>query len=305
MRKKAWLFLGCLILFSAAGALLRALELRTALDTSTMLMDMTPASILLLVLSAIVLVLMGLLARGQETKALPRRYGRCFGGVGTLAVAALCLLLTLWGALLCLRDRSGAQAQRLLLGLLALMGALAGTAWLALGLDGWRKKKADSFLSAVIPVFFCGLFLVIFYKSYAQIPALRYTLYPFLGLCGALAGLHLIAGFTVNRERVRPRLTLFFCGAGAYFCAVALVGAPKDAYRLFFAALALELAVHGVRLLLPHDPDPEEETEEKEEKTEGDGEKPAEGEEAATEPVPETAAEAAPETEAPAEETDE
>ena len=44
MRKKAWLFLGCLIVFSAAGMLLRALELRTALDTSTMLMDSVPAS---------------------------------------------------------------------------------------------------------------------------------------------------------------------------------------------------------------------------------------------------------------------
>ncbi len=301
MRKKAWLFLGCLMLFSAAGALLRALELRTALDTSTMLMDTVPASILLLVLSAVVLVFMGLLARGLEAKALPRRYGRCFGGAGTLAVAALCLLLTFWGALLCLRDRGGTQAQRLLPGLLALMSALAGTAWLALGLDVRRKKKADSFLSAAIPVFFCGLFLVIFYKTYAQIPALLYTLYPFLGLCGALAGLHLIAGFTVNRERARPRLTLFFCGAGAYFCAVALAGAPKDAYRLFFAALALELAVHGVYLLLPHEPDPEEETEEKEETPEGDGEMPAGGEEAAMEAAPEAAAE----TEAPAAEKEE
>ena len=84
MRKKAWLFLGCLILFSAAGALLRALELRTALDTSTMLMDMAPASILLLVLSAAALILMALLARKLDTEALPRRYNLCFGGVGSL-----------------------------------------------------------------------------------------------------------------------------------------------------------------------------------------------------------------------------
>ena len=269
MRKKAWLFLGCLILFSAAGALLRALELRTALDTSTMLMDMVPASILLLVLSAAALILMALLARKLDTEALPRRYNLCFGGVGSLVVSALSLALAFLGALLCLRERDSDWSMRLFLSLLALTGFLAGAAWLALGLDGWRKKKADSFLSAVLPVIFCGLFLIVFYKKYAQLPALLYTLYPFLGLCAALGGLHLIAGFTVGRERVRPRTALFLCGAGAYLCAVSLVGVPLNAYRLFFAALILELAAYGVYLLLPHPPEPEEEAEkEKETETE-------------------------------------
>ena len=239
MRKKAWLFLGCLILFSAAGALLRALELRTALDTSTMLMDRVPASFLLLGLSAAALVLMGLLARKFDAEALPRRYNLCFGGVGTLAVSAVSLLLLVFGALLCLRNRNADANMRLFLELLALTAFLAGAAWLALGLDGWRKKKEDSFLSAVFPVIFCGLFLIVFYKKYAQLPALLYTLYPFLGLCAALAALHLAAGFTVGRERVRPRLTLFLCGAGAYLCAVAMVGVTQAGYRFFLAAIVL------------------------------------------------------------------
>lgn len=265
MRKKAWLFLSCLILFSAAGVLLRALELRTALDTATMLMDMTPASILLLILSALALALMGLLARRLDTEALPRRYNLCFGGVGSLVVSALSLALAFLGALLCLRLRDSEWSMRLFLSLLALMGFLAGAAWLALGLDGWCKKKADSFLSAILPVIFCGLFLIVFYKKYAQLPALLYSLYPFLGLCAALGGLHLVAGFAVSRERVRPRTALFLCGAGAYLCTVSLVGVQENDYRLFFAALALQLAAYGVCLLLPHPPEPEPEEEKKEE----------------------------------------
>ncbi len=291
MRKKAWLFLGCLILFSVVGALLRTIELRTALDTSTMLMDMVPASILLLVLSVLGLGLLGFLARKAELGVLPRRYNRCFGGVGSLAVSAAALILSVLGALFCLRERNSNWDMRIFLGLLALAGFLAGAAWLALGLDGWRKKKENSFLSAVLPVIFCGLFLIVFYKSYAQLPALLYTLYPFLGLCAALGALHLIAGFTVGR--VRPRLTLFLCGAGAYLCAVSVAGVEEASFRLFLAALFLELAVHGVFLLLPHPPEPEEpETVEEGKEV---GTEAAEGGEAGTEGGP------APEGEAPAE----
>ena len=111
-------------------------------------------------------------------------------------------------------------------------------------------------------MFFCGLFLIVFYKNYAQKPALLYTLYPFLGLCAALSALHLIAGFAV--KRVRPRKALFLCGAGSYLCLVSLVGVQEISFRLFLAAIALELAAHGVCLLLPHPPEPEPEPEKKE-----------------------------------------
>ena len=288
MRKKAWLFLGCLILLSAAGVLLRAVELRTALDRSTMLMDFVPASAILLALSALALGFFAFLARKADLSELPHRYNRCFSGVGTLAASAVSLVLAVFGAVLCLRDRGSDPDMRLFLGLLALTGALGGAAWLALGLDGWRKKKEDSFLSAVLPVIFCGLFLVVFYKEYAQRPALLYTLYPFLGLCAALSALHLIAGFSVNR--LRPRLTLFLCGAGCYLCAVSVVGVEENAYRLFLGAILLELAAHGVCLLLPHPPEPE--PEEKEEKADE-----VEGAEASSEDGEDRAGE--PETEAP------
>ncbi len=256
MRKKAGLFLGSLVVLSAAGLLLRALELRTALDLSTMLMDFAPASLLLLILSALTLGLMAFMARSFDAKALPGSYNRCFGGVGTLAVSAAALVMMLAGMLLCLRDRGADYRMRVFLPLLALTAALAGAAWLALGLDGWRKKEKDSFLSAVLPVVFCGLFLIVYYKHYAQMPALLYVLYPFLGLCASLLALHLLAGFTLKRP-ARSRLCLFFCGAGCYLSIVSIPGVKETAYRLFLAALALELAAHGACLLLPHPPEPE------------------------------------------------
>ena len=287
MRKKAWLFLGYLLVLSAAGLLLRAVELRTALDHATMLMDFVPASAILLALSALALGFFGFLARKADFEGLPRRYNRCFGGVGTLAVGGAALVLAVWGAVLCLRDRGSDRDLRVFLGLLALTAALGGAAWLALGLDGWRKKKEDSFLSAVLPVLFSGLFLIVFYKEYAQRPALLYTLYPFLGLCAALSALHLIAGFTVNR--VRPRLALFLCGVGAYLCAVSLPGVEENAYRLFLGAIFLELAAHGVCLLLPHPPEPEKQGEDGEARAEApEGEATKEAAEAA--PEAETAA---------------
>ncbi len=287
MRKNAWLFLGGLILLSAAGALLRAIELRTALDSATMLMDFGLPSLLLLVLSALVLVILALLARKAAPQDFPRRYGSCFGGLLTLAAAVPALALAAAGALLCLRARSSGSELRIFLSVLGGLAALSGAAWLALGLDGWRKKKEDSFLSAVLPVFFCGFFLVVFYKTYAQKPALLYTLYPFLGLCAALGALHLIAGFTL--ERVRPRLTLFLCGAGCYLCVVALAGVPDAAYRLFLGAIALELAAHGTAMLLPHPAEPE--------KADADNA----AEDAAPAEMPDAPAE---ETDAPAEESD-
>ena len=280
MRKKAWLFLGCLIVFSAAGMLLRALELRTALDTSTMLMDSVPASWLLLALSAAGLVLMGVLARkGTETE-LPPSYNRCFCGLGMLIAGGVSLVLTVVGALFCLRDRGSDWSMRIFLGVLSLLAFLGGAAWLALGLDGWRKKKKDSFLSAVLPVIFCGLFLIVYYKHYAQMPALLYVLYPFLGLCASLLALHLLAGFTLNRP-ARPRLCLFFCGIGCYLTIVSIPGVKETAYRLFLAALALELAAHGACLLLPHAPEPEPE------KQEENGEVKAEAPEGTAEGAPE------------------
>ncbi len=254
MQKNARIFLGLLLVFSALGLLLRRIELNTTLDTFTMLMDFHPVSALLLALSVLAAAVFFLLGRtwlsGKETA----KYGRVFHGKGLLAAAAVVLLLMLAGSLLCLRSwKTASGPERLFPAILALLGVLAGAGWFTLALEALRGGKGR-YSGAVLPVLFAAFFLVAFYKTYAHQPALLYTLYPFLGLCCALAALHLAAGFTVGKYRAR--WTFFFSGLGTVLCAVSILSAPDTAHKLFFAALTLMLAAQGVCLLQPLRPLP-------------------------------------------------
>jgi len=243
MRKNALVFLCLTLLFSGCGMLLRRWELNAALDRSTMLMDFHPLSLALLLVSALALGYFALCAVKTPLDKLPAAWGSVFRGLPTLIVSAAAMLLMLAGALLTFKER-GSGADGLLSSLLALLAALGGVGWLALALDAYRGVKRVNFLPAVLPVLFVCAFLIVFYKTYAHQPALLYTLYSFLGLCAALLGLHMAAGFTV--KKLRPRLTLFFSGAGTYLCAVGLMSTEETAYRLFFLAMALMLLLQGV-----------------------------------------------------------
>ena len=253
MQKKVWLFAGPTAVLSAAGALLRSLELRGSLDESTMLMDFQAPSAILLALTLLALAITALPAARLTPEQGRVSHERSFHGAGTAAVGALSLLLLLAGAVLGLRASRG-LAEGYFSALMALMAALGGIGWFSLGLDALRRKKGR-YLSALFPVLFCCVFLILYYKEYAAQPALLYTLYPFLTLCDALCALHLLSGYTLGHAR--PRLAVFLCFFGFYLCAVALPGVPDAAYRLFFIALGLELGTHGVCLLLPHPLPPE------------------------------------------------
>ncbi len=249
MQKNARICLGLLLLFSAAGLLLRRIELNTALDLSTMLMDFRPVSALLLILSAGAAAVFLLLGRAWLSGAEAVSYERVFRGTGFLAVSAAAMLLMLAGSLLCLRSWKAAYgAERIFPAILALLGVLAGASWFSLALESRRREKA-SFFWAALPVLFGAFFLVTYYKTCAHQPALLYTLYPFLGLCAALAALHMAAGFTVGR--VRYRWTFVCSCLGAYLCLISLFSAPDTASRLFLAALVLMLGAQAVCLLLP------------------------------------------------------
>ncbi len=262
MQKKVWLFAGPLAVLSAAGALLRRLELRESLDPSTMLMDLGAPSVILLAVSLVALLFTALLSRRFRPEDGPASYGRNFRGVGMAAVSAAALLLTLAGAVLCMRERQASGFRAVLPALASLLAALAGVGWLSLSLDALRRKP-DRYLPALLPVLFTSVFLVYYYKEYASQPAMLYTLYPFLALCAALSALHCVSGYTVNR--LRPRLTVFLCFAGVYLGVVAAAGADNTAFLLFLLAITLELAAHGISLLLPHPlppaPEPESEKE--------------------------------------------
>jgi len=240
MRKDAWLFAGPLLVLSAAGMLLRSLELRSSLDADAMIMTFGAPSGLLLGLTVIAALFSLLLCR-RLPKESTGACGQVFRGAAMPFVSGAALLLCLAGALVCLRHGSGVFSS-----LLALLGALAGVGWFSLSLDAARGKKG-SFTTALPPVLFCCLFLMYYYKSYAQLPALLYTMYPFLALCAALAALHLIAGWTVGKPR--RRAALFCAGLGTFLCAVSCLNGDHPAFRFFFAALALELFAHGILLM--------------------------------------------------------
>jgi len=247
MQKKVWLFAGPTAVLSAAGALLRSLELRGSLNRSTMLMDFQAPSAILLALTLLALLATVLPAARLAPEQGSVSYERSFRGPGTVAVGAVSLLLLLAGAVLGLRAARG-LAESYTAGLMALMAALGGVGWFSLGLDAFRRKKGR-YLSALLPVLFCCVFLILYYKEYAAQPALLYTLYPFLALCSGLCALHLLSGYTLGQAK--PRLTVFLCFFGFYLCAVALPGVPDTVCRLFFIALGLELGTHGICLLLP------------------------------------------------------
>ena len=263
MRKDAWLFAGPLLILSAMGMLLRSLELRGSLDRSAMTMTFGAPSGLLIgvtVLAALFVLVLCLRMSGERSGGA---YGQIFRGSVMPMVSGAALLLCLGGALLCLRQDG---LSSLLVALLALLGVLAGAGWFSLSLDAVRGKPG-TYTAALPTVLFACLFLIFYYKSFAQLPALLYTMYPFLALCAALCGLHLISGWTVGKRRKRG--ALFCAGLGTYLCAVAAVGGDHPAFRLFFAALALELFAHGICLItapfIPAEEAPAEGAEEAEE----------------------------------------
>ena len=250
MRRNAYLFGGIVLLASAAGMLLRITELSTLLDRQNMLMARGTASYLLLALSVLALVALAVLARKWQVPELPARYEPVFRGEGNLTISVICFAAALGGAALCLlrwkREGNAFSAW------LSLLAVLAGCGWLSLSLDAYRKKpKGCTLLAAAMPVIFAALLLISFYKKNAPIPAMLYTLYPFLALTADMLALHLIAGFA--GERIRPRWTVFFCGIGAVLSMISLPGVPEMEVRLFLAAFALELFSHAVTLLTPRE----------------------------------------------------
>ena len=248
MRRNASLF-GVLALFGAAvGLFLRIMELNTLMNYRTMLMDFSAVSVLLMAVMAAVFIGFAVLAKTWKLPDFPQKYGPVFRGVGNLTVSCVCFLALLVGAYLSLRRwKSAGSVFDLLLSVLAV---LAGCGWLSLSLDAFRNRKDGcTLLAAAMPILFGGLLLVGYYKSHAPIPAVRFTMYPFLALCADVLAVHYIAGFTA--PRLHPRTSVFFSGLGTVLSITALPGVQETEIRLYLAVFAVQLFTHGLRLLLP------------------------------------------------------
>ena len=252
MRKNAGIFAALALVGAAVGLCLRVVEVNTLLDRSSMLMEFSPLSVILMVLLAAVAVGFVLLAKSWDVPRFPQRYGPVFRGVGMVTVSVVCCAAMLVGAYLSLRRWQ--DSGRVFSAVLALLAVLSGFGWLSLSLDAQRKKpNGCTLLAAAMPTVFCALLLVGYYKTYAPIPAVRYTMYPFLALCADLLGVHYLAGFTA--PRLRPRTALAFCGVGFVLSIAALPSVDEPEIRIYLAVFAVQLFAHGLRLLLPREYD--------------------------------------------------
>lgn len=252
MRKPVLLFTCATLALSAAGALLRRAELKTALEAETGLAVFVPATGLLIGLSVLAALAFFLLARFAPLEGTPEQYGRAFHPATflPLAAAALSLLATLAGCYFCLcrwRDEGC-----VLCAILALMGGLSAAGWFSLNLDALRGKRGG-LLAGALQVLFVCFFLIVYYKEYAPEPALVKTVYPFLALCAAVLALYELTGFTVGKTA--PRKLLFLSGLSVYLITVAVVGLAEVEYQLFLGGVALELLISAILLLQPR-PEP-------------------------------------------------
>lgn len=243
MRKPVFTYSLVTSLFALLALLLRRIELNTALDPATMLMRFSLPSALLLLCCLAAVIFAFYMSRGLPAKEDGGGYDSRFSSLPGLVFACLSALLLFFGSVMLLSN-TGKVLERIL----SVLAPLAALGWCSLSLNGWRNRfdRCD-LLSGIWPVLFCCFFLICIYQGYAPQPALLFTLYPFLGLCAAAAGLHFLLGCAVRI--CRPRAALLFCGIGAVLCAAAIPTVRETPYRAFLLALTVQLIARSSLLL--------------------------------------------------------
>ncbi len=256
MKKNGLVYILAALVLSAAAMLLRSLELSTAIDADGLAL-FRPVTAVLIALTLLTAAFFILFARRSSGgwSAFAEDY-RSLGLPGVIWSAA-CLLAQLYGAWLLFREwKTGSDVLSLILALLA---GLAGAGWLYLRLEEWRGKdsRASRLLAGILVTLFYGFWLIVYYRNEAPNPTLLLTVYAFLALCACSAAACCFTGGVVGR--LKPGKTLVFCGLALYLSLVALVRSEPTAFRLFWAAAAVQFAHSSVLLLSPLDkPVPEE-----------------------------------------------
>lgn len=245
MKKNGLVFALVTLLLSAAGMLLRKLELLTALDADGLAV-FRPATASLIALSVLMAAFCILYAR-KELPAQPGGELRSLGPAAA-ALAAVCLPVQLYGAWLLFGSWKGSGDTLALV--LALLAGLAGAGWLYLHIaewQGWKAAGSRLLAGSLITLFHC-LWLISYYRDEAPQPALILPVYGFLALCAGCIAAYGYTGGSVGR--LRPRRTLVFCGLAVYLSLVALVRGESAAWRLFWLTDAVQFCLCALQLLL-------------------------------------------------------
>lgn len=119
--------------------------------------------------------------------------------------------------------------------LCAVFAILAGLSLplLASGKPGEKEKRA----AAVMPVLFCCMLLILWYKNNAEDPTIWHYLPEILAICGAVLASYELAAYFYGKAR--PKLTVFCCQLAAYLGICALSDSQGLAARAIFAVSAL------------------------------------------------------------------
>lgn len=248
MKKTGLVYILVALVLSAAAMLLRSLELSTAIDEAG-LWVFRPVTAVLIALTVLAAVFCFLAARkcGRSGGTFMEEF--CSLGLPGVICSGVCLLLQLYGAWLLFREWKGRGDVLELL--LALLAGLAGAGWLCLRLGEWKgmQTRASRFLGGSLVTLFFGFWLVVYYRDNAPEPTLLLTVYAFLALCACSVAAYCVTGGAVGR--LKPVKALIFCSLALYLSMVALVGKEPMAYRLFWAAAAVQFALSIIMFLSP------------------------------------------------------
>ena len=230
----------------AVGAALHSIEINTALDpVNGLAVRFAPISVCMsavAILAMVIVFALSFLDKGRDVEPV---YHTAFAlkTPAALILSVLLGALMIFGAYLCLRDGVGIRNSKQLALILAIFAALAGISYIVTSLMAYLKKSgAETMLCSFIIALFLCLWLIIYYKEKAAEPALISYVYDFLAICAAAIASYYTAGYAFGRSR--PRCTLFFSMAAAFFCLTAMPTAMTPAFRIFFGVVAVRQLIN-------------------------------------------------------------
>ena len=232
------------------GFFLRRWELVAAFEENGLAIPGTPATIALIVLSAVLALAFALLCRGSKHQLTD--YRGAFSAPNNwayLAAAALAAACLLFSGLFGIKAELDSGAPGLLRLLLGGMCLVSFACILTVAMNNFRAKGRQYSLALLLPAYTGCLWLVTAYQRRAADPAVLDYVYELFAILCTLLGLYFSAGFSYGRTKVWR--CSFFCLLSVYFSIVTLADGHALSGRLLFLFAALyQLA--AVTVLLYH-----------------------------------------------------
>jgi len=241
MKKTAFIFTSVTTVLSAVGAALHSAEINTILDPASGLADrFAPISVCMTAVAALTLIVifaLTFLVKGRDVEPV---YHTALAPRTPIPLVISIILgaAMIFGAYLCFRDGVGIRSSARLVLILSVFAALAGISCFVMNLMAYLKKSgAETMLCSFVIVLFLCLWLIVYYLEKSADSAMMSFVYDYLAVCAAAVACYYTAGYAFGRSK--PRCTLFFSMAAAFFCITAMPKALTASFAIFFAAIGL------------------------------------------------------------------